>query len=92
MVDFGLALSILGSEAPLEPARHCGTPMYMSPERLEGKTYSSKADVFAVGVMLLEFLTGKKNPSAYFENKMVMCDYFSKYNWQNHPDKRLMSP
>lgn len=66
--------------------------MYMSPERLEGKSYSGKADLFAVGVMLLEFITGKKNPSNYFDNKVAMCDYFLKYHWHNHADKRLMSP
>lgn len=57
IADFGFA-RILGSDA-LE-ATMCGTPLYMSPQVLRGEQYSSKADLWSVGVILYEMLCGVK--------------------------------
>jgi NIMA (never in mitosis gene a)-related kinase len=38
----------------------CGTPYFMPPEVCQGKPYDSKADVWAVGVILYELITLKK--------------------------------
>lgn len=35
-----------------------GTVTYMSPERLEGKPYNFKGDIWGLGLVLLECLTG----------------------------------
>lgn len=32
---------------------------YMSPERMEGETYSAKGDVWSLGIILVEMLTGQ---------------------------------
>ena len=37
----------------------CGTPLYISPELLMGNTYNIKVDIWALGVMMYEFLTGR---------------------------------
>src|SRR6185436_2507832 len=37
-----------------------GTPDYMSPEQARSQVASSQSDVFAVGLILYEMLTGKK--------------------------------
>jgi aurora kinase len=37
----------------------CGTPLYISPELLLGNHYDKAIDVWALGVMMYEFLTGK---------------------------------
>jgi transcriptional regulator with GAF, ATPase, and Fis domain/tetratricopeptide (TPR) repeat protein len=51
LLDFGLA-----TESP--PAEVSGTRGYMAPEILEGRPASPASDLFALGVMLLEALTG----------------------------------
>jgi serine/threonine protein kinase len=37
-----------------------GSPLYMAPEIIAGRGYSSKADVFSFGVLLYEIVTGKQ--------------------------------
>jgi len=36
----------------------CGTPMYMAPELLAGQSYTDKADLWSVGVIMYELLHG----------------------------------
>ena len=64
LLDFGLALAQPSSEGEtldtLTPRRAIvGTPQYMSPEQLAGRTADRRSDVFAVGVILFEMLSGK---------------------------------
>lgn len=55
IADFGFA-KIIGSEMLAETL--CGSPLYMAPEILHKKPYTSKADLWSVGVMLFEVLCG----------------------------------
>lgn len=43
-----------------------GTPAYLSPERLSGRRATVESDVYAVGVVLFEALTGQKPTEADF--------------------------
>ena len=52
MVDFGVAV------APGSGARVAGTPMYMAPEQIRGETFDGRVDIYALGCMAFEMLTG----------------------------------
>jgi serine/threonine protein kinase len=59
LIDFGLAR--LRDEGPLTAAGMCvGSPSYLAPERLLGRIYDARADVYAVGVVLYEMLAGAR--------------------------------
>lgn len=55
IADFGFA-KIIGSESLAETM--CGSPLYMAPEIMKGKKYTSTSDLWSVGVMMYEALTG----------------------------------
>jgi serine/threonine protein kinase len=57
IVDFGIAKE-LGSELAVTTGRRVGTPAYMAPEQLAGGLIAPCVDVWAVGVMLFELVTG----------------------------------
>src|SRR5689334_14683346 len=54
--DFGVATS--GSLDLTQTGMVLGTPAYLAPERLEGQRATPKSDIFAVGVMCYEALSG----------------------------------
>ena len=57
LTDFGIARAL--SEAAGDEQDSSGTPLYMPPERIAGDEFSLASDVYAVGVVLFEALTGK---------------------------------
>jgi len=54
LTDFGLALPADGE--PGGPV--CGTPAYLAPEAVTGAGYNACTDLYALGVLLFELLTG----------------------------------
>jgi len=57
VADFGIAkLPQLGTLT--HTGNVMGTPFYMSPEQIEGKHLDGRTDIFSVGVMMYEMLTG----------------------------------
>jgi serine/threonine-protein kinase len=58
LADFGVAH--LGDLSATATAGVFGTLAYMSPEQREGRPASVQSDVFGVGVMLFEMLTGER--------------------------------
>jgi TolB-like protein len=58
LTDFGIARAMAG-EAASRTQGMLGTPMYMAPEQLEGTEVDARADLYAVGLLLYEMLTGE---------------------------------
>jgi serine/threonine-protein kinase len=59
LTDFGVSRSILGGERDVTQGL-AGTPDYMAPEQLTGALVDGRADLYALGVVLFEMLTGRR--------------------------------
>jgi eukaryotic-like serine/threonine-protein kinase len=53
LLDFGLSRADLGRDDGID-----GTPEYLAPERIEGEPASQASDIYALGVVFFELLTG----------------------------------
>lgn len=57
--DFGIAKSLEDRTQFTQAGFAVGTPSYMSPEQARGQQVDGRADLYALGVVLYEILTGK---------------------------------
>jgi serine/threonine-protein kinase len=59
IVDFGFAVSSGGDSGRVARSTLAfGTPQYMSPEQTQGDAVDARSDVYALGIVLYEMLTG----------------------------------
>jgi serine/threonine-protein kinase len=59
VADFGLARAIESSSITMTQGQLIGSPAYLAPEQLERGVADPRADVYAIGVMAFELLTGR---------------------------------
>src|SRR5690606_35357047 len=60
ITDFGIARIISGATKQLTTSGVVGTPAYMSPEQAQGKPLDARSDLYALGVVVFEMLTGRR--------------------------------
>jgi len=60
LIDFGLARDAALASDLTEVGQILGTPHYMSPEQGHGEPMDGRSDVYSLGVILFEMLTGRK--------------------------------
>ena len=66
LVDFGVSHDV--SLTLTQASALVGTPIYMSPEQCEGKTVDGRSDLYSLGCILHELLTGQR---AYEANSLA---------------------
>jgi serine/threonine-protein kinase len=62
IADFGIAKSLEATDGSLDltgTGQLLGTPAYLPPERLDGGTATAQSDLYSLGVVLYEALTGR---------------------------------
>ena len=74
LADFGIAKNIIGREA--ERGAVVGSPAYFSPEQIQAEPVKQQSDIYSLGIMLFELLTGQKpfpgpSPIAYIQQHLA---------------------
>jgi len=74
VVDFGLAKLRADTQTPsvTSPGIVCGTPDYMAPEQGRGDPIDGRSDLYSVGVILFQLLTGRLPFEADTPTQVVM--------------------
>jgi serine/threonine protein kinase len=87
LTDFGLAalVSILAEQ---DSDYIVGTPAYMSPEQIAGEALDGRADLYALGVMLFELVTGGRRPFEYDSQQALLTAHIE----EEPPSVREFAP
>ena len=60
LTDFGASRLLDRSTIYGRDGMIVGTPIYMSPEQVQGQTLSGSSDLYALGILFFELLTGDR--------------------------------
>jgi len=86
VMDFGLAKSFEVKEDSMQ-GELVGTPQYMSPEQAKGEKADHRSDIYSLGIIIFEMLTGKQP----FEAK-TFAGYIHKHIHEKTPPPSEINP
>jgi len=84
ITDFGIA-RMASSSVRTQTGMVLGSPKYMSPEQVMGKAIDQRSDIFSLGVMLYEMLTGQ----APFNGENINAIMYQTLNAASTPPSTL---
>jgi serine/threonine-protein kinase len=87
LMDFGIARDRTYEDDLTQTGTGIGTPSYMSPEQILGDKLDSRSDIFSLGIVLFQMVTGRK-PFVEDEDHSVM----HKIRIERHPKVRKLNP
>jgi serine/threonine protein kinase len=85
LADFGIVQALHERSALTLPGSSPGTPMYMSPEQAEGLSTDSRTDIYSLGIVLYEMITGRPPFSA----PVAMATLYQQVNDPPPPIRQL---
>jgi CHASE2 domain-containing sensor protein/tRNA A-37 threonylcarbamoyl transferase component Bud32 len=85
VTDFGIAKSMSASKT--RSGIILGTPNYMSPEQIMGRQIDARSDIFSLGVVFFQLLTGELPFTGDNMNSL-----FYKITQEKHPSPRTLNP
>jgi WD40 repeat protein/serine/threonine protein kinase len=75
LVDFGIAVDLLKPDTP-QQHESFGSPAYASPEHIMGHSFTPQMDIYSLGIVLFEMLTGVR-PFASDDHLVLMRQHLS---------------
>lgn len=86
IIDFGLAMDTTDEATKLTiDGSLVGTPAYMSPERINSQPIDAQSDIFSLGVILYELLTGRLP----FEGRSLVATLTAIARGEAHPVREV---
>jgi len=85
VTDFGIAKAV--SDSKTKSGIVLGTPNYMSPEQINGQELDGRSDIFSLGVVFFELVTGQLP----FHGK-TLANLFYQITQGKHPSPRQTNP
>jgi eukaryotic-like serine/threonine-protein kinase len=85
VMDFGIARSIEAAGVT-RPGALIGTPKYMSPEQASGEKLDARSDLFSLGIVLYELLTG----GSPFKSATMTSSFFERLTERVRPPIELV--